>query len=490
MSNDAVSRRSVIAGAAGLLLGSVRLQGQSSDPTTLSIEEAGRRIRARQLSPVELTRAYLARIEKFNPRLNAYITVTAEQALAQARALEAEIAAGRRRGPLHGIPIALKDNIDTAGIRTTAASALFAERVPKQDATVVRKLRDAGAILLGKLNMHEFAYGGTSAVSHFGPVRNPWNTEYSPGGSSGGSAAAVAAHLCAGALGTDTAASIRMPAAFCGVTGMKATHGLASIRGIIPLSEMHDHVGPLCRSVADAAILLTTLAGFDPLDPVSITSESVNYREAMGRVPASRLKVGIPRDPFFRDLDPEIGAAADTAITLLRKMTGSVTDVSLPTIDSYPVIAAEIYAYHAAYVADAERKKLYQPLTLQRILDGASISAPQYVEVRRQMAIARNTIADLFNHVDLLVTPTTMAMPDKVADALARAPEEIRLIRNTVPFNALGIPTISAPCGFTRAGLPIGLQISGPRLGEARVFALAHAYEQATEWHLRQPALG
>jgi aspartyl-tRNA(Asn)/glutamyl-tRNA(Gln) amidotransferase subunit A len=490
MSNDAISRRSVIAGAAGFLLGSPRAQGQSADPTTLSIDEAGRRIRARQLSPVELTRAYLDRIEKLNPRLNAYITVTADQALAQARALEAEIAAGRRRGPLHGIPIALKDNIDTAGIRTTAASALFADRIPKEDAHVVRKLRDAGAIFLGKLNMHEFAYGGTSAVSHFGPVRNPWNTEYSPGGSSGGSASAVASRLCAAALGTDTAASIRMPAAFCGVAGMKGTHGLASIRGIIPLSEMHDHVGPLCRSVADAAIVLSALSGFDSLDPVSIPSEPVNYRDAMARIGASRLKIGIPRDPFFKDIDPEIAAAADTAITQLRKLTSGVTDVSLPAIDTFPVLSAEIYAYHAAYVRDAERKKLYQPLTLQRILDGAGITAAQYVEVRRQMAIARNTIADLFTRVDLLVTPTTMAMPDKVADALARAPAEIRLIRNTVPFNALGIPTISAPCGFTRAGLPIGLQISGPRLAEARVFALAHAYEQATEWHLRQPPLG
>ncbi len=480
----------MIAGvAAGAFWGAARLRGQSVDPTTLTIDEVGKQMAARRLSPVELTRAYLARIEKLNPRVNAYITVTAEAALAQASALEAELAAGRRRGPLHGIPIALKDNIDTAGVRTTAASALFADRVPGEDASVVRKLREAGVVFLGKLNMHEFAYGGTSAVSHFGAVRNPWNLDYSPGGSSGGSAAAVAARLCAAALGTDTAASIRMPAAFCGVVGLKATHGLASIRGIIPLSETHDHVGPLSRSVADSALVMMALAGFDPLDPMSIASDPVKYSDAIGRA-VSGLRIGIPRAPFFADLDTEIGAAVDNAIAVLRKVTRSVTDVTLPAVDTLPALLAEIYAYHAAYVADPERKKLYQPLTLQRILDGAAIPLPMYIEARRRMAIARHTIADSFANVDVLVTPTTMMMPPRVADALVEPSSEIRLIRNTVPFNAFGIPTVSVPCGFTRAGLPIGLQISGPRFGEARVLALAHAFEQATEWHRRQPALG
>jgi aspartyl-tRNA(Asn)/glutamyl-tRNA(Gln) amidotransferase subunit A len=244
----------------GIISGS---RAQSSDPTSLTIDEARALIASRKLSPVEITRAYLSRIEKLNSRVNAYITVMGDSALKQAQALEAELARGRPRGPLHGIPIALKDNIDTAGVKTTAASAVFADRVPKEDAVVVRKLSDAGAVILGKLNMHEFAYGGTSVVSHFGPVRNPWNTDYSPGGSSGGSAAAVAARLCAAALGTDTAASIRMPAAFCGVVGLKATHGLASIRGIIPLSESHDHVGPLAHSVADSALVMTALSGFE-----------------------------------------------------------------------------------------------------------------------------------------------------------------------------------------------------------------------------------
>ena len=232
MSTETITRRNLIAGAAaaGALAASARGTAQSADLTDLTIEEASRRIAARQLTPLDLTRAYLERIERLNPRVNAYITVTAEAALEQARALGAELAAGRSRGPLHGIPIALKDNIDTAGIRTTAASAVYADRVPAEDAPVVTKLREAGAVFLGKLNMHEFAYGGSSAITHFGPVHNPWNFDYTPGGSSGGSAAAVAARMCMAALGTDTAASIRFPAACCGVVGLKATHGLASIR--------------------------------------------------------------------------------------------------------------------------------------------------------------------------------------------------------------------------------------------------------------------
>jgi aspartyl-tRNA(Asn)/glutamyl-tRNA(Gln) amidotransferase subunit A len=464
------------------------MASEPDDPTRLTIEEAGRQITSGRLSPVELTRAYLSRIEKHNPAINAFITATPDVALAQAHELEAELRQGRRRGPLHGIPIALKDNIDTAGIRTTAASALFAERVPEEDATVVRKLRDAGVVFLGKLNMQEFAYGATSAVSSFGPVRNPWNPKYSPGGSSGGSSAAVAARLCAAALGTDTAGSVRMPSAFCGVVGLKATHGLASIRGIVPLAETHDHVGPLCRSVSDTALVLAEIAGFDPLDAMSISVNAVNYADAV-RDRVSGLRIGIPRASFFENLDPEIGTAVDQAITLLDTMTQSMTDVVLPMVDTFPAMVAEVHAYHVQYVADRERRKLYQPSTLQQIVDGAKVSVPDYIETRRRMSVARNTIADVFSTVDVIVTPTMIVGPPTIADALAQTTTDIALIRNTVPFNVLGIPAISVPCGFTRAGLPIGLQISGPRLGEAAVLSLANSYEQATDWHHREPAL-
>ena len=492
MSNDTITRRDVIAGAAaaGALAAAARSAAQSADLTALTIEEASRRIAAGQLTPLDLTRAYLERIERLNPRVNAYITVTADAALEQARALGVELAAGRSRGPLHGIPIGLKDNIDTAGIRTTAASAVYADRVPAADAPVVTKLREAGAVFLGKLNMHEFAYGGTSAVTHYGPVHNPWDLAYTPGGSSGGSAAAVAARMCAAALGTDTAASVRFPAACCGVVGLKATHGLASIRGIVPLSEMHDHVGPLARSVADAALVMTALAGFDPLDPVSIDAPTENYREAIGRE-VSSLRIGIPRRPFFDALDPEIAAAAEGAVVVLKGMTRSMIDVELPAVDASAVLGAEIYAYHADLVADPARRALYKPETLGRIMRDANVTLTAYIEARRRMTIARNTIGTAFANVDLLVTPTVMRISHTIDAAISRPNTEVdsSLIRNTLPFNVLGIPTISVPCGFNSRGLPIGLQISGPRLGEAAVLALAHAYEQATEWHRREPPL-
>jgi aspartyl-tRNA(Asn)/glutamyl-tRNA(Gln) amidotransferase subunit A len=351
-------------------------------------------------------------------------------------------------------------------------------------------LREAGAVILGKLNMHEFAYGGTCAVTHYGPVRNPWDLDYTPGGSSGGSAAAVAARLCAAALGTDTAASIRLPAAYCGVAGLKATHGLASIRGIVPLSEMHDHVGPIARSVADCALVMNALAGFDPLDPVSIDAPREDFHAAIGRDVAD-LRIGIPRTPFFDDLDPEIASATAEALSVLEGVTRTRTEVELPAVDSFPVLNAEIYEYHAPLLADPALRELYNPQTLGRIMSGANVSSVDYVQSRRRMIVARNTSGELFAEVDVLVLPTVMQMPVTVEAALSttRVATDAGLIRNTLPFDVYGIPTISVPCGFTRAGLPIGVQIAGPRLGETRVLALAHAYEQATDWHRQAPGL-
>jgi aspartyl-tRNA(Asn)/glutamyl-tRNA(Gln) amidotransferase subunit A len=489
---DPITRRSVMAGAAAtavLAATPARAQRGSDDLTKLSIAEASRRIAARDLSPVELTSAYLERIEAIDPRVNSYITVTADRALEQARALEAELARGRNRGPLHGIPIGLKDNIDTAGVLTTAASAVYADRVPTEDAECVRKLRDAGAVLLGKLNMHEFAYGGTSAVTHYGPVHNPWDLEVNPGGSSGGSAAAVAARLCAAALGTDTAASVRFPAACCGVAGLKATHGLASIRGIVPLSELHDHVGPLARSVEDCALVLNALVGFDPLDPVSILAVKEDYRAAIG-YDVRRLRIGIPRTPFFDQLDPEIDAAVSAALEVLVDLTaGPTRDVSIAAPDTYALLDAETYAYHAPLLADPAKRALYNPLTLQRVMGGSSVPAGVYIEQRRRMQIARNTIDEVFADVELLVAPTCMVVPEPIEAVLANPAREGSLIRNTLPFNVFGVPAISVPCGFTRAGLPIGIQIVSARLGETLALALAHAYEQATEWHRREPPI-
>jgi aspartyl-tRNA(Asn)/glutamyl-tRNA(Gln) amidotransferase subunit A len=500
MPNETITRRNVIAGAAaaGALLAASEVAAQArtesgdrarpAELTSLTIAAAGRKIAARELTSVDLTRAYLDRIERLNPRINAYITVTPEQALAQARTLDEEIADGRYRGPLHGIPLALKDNIDTAGVLTTAASAVYADRVPREDAPVVEKLREAGAVLLGKLNMHEFAYGGTCVVTHYGPVHNPWSLEHTPGGSSGGSAAAVAARMCAGALGTDTAASVRFPASVCGVAGLKATHGLASIRGIVPLSEMHDHVGPLARTVEDCALIMSALVGFDPLDPVSIATAGSPIPAAISRDVAG-LVIGTPRHPYFDNLDPDIEAALERALAVLGGMARVVAEIEFPTLDSSAVLSAEIYEYHAALVADPARRALYQPVTLARIEGGANISSEDYLRSRRAMVVGRNTVGEVFESVDLLVTPTNMRPPQTIAAALANVPEEGSMVRNTLPFNVYGLPTISVPCGFTRSGLPIGLQITGPRLGEARVLALAHAYEQATDWHTREPRL-
>src|SRR5688572_13247521 len=380
---DPITRRGLIAGAAAAAAfaatrSAVAQRTGNDDLTRLSIGEASRRIAARELSPVELTRAYLERIDSVDPRVNSYITVTANRALDQARALEAEIGRGQNRGPLHGIPIGLKDNIDTAGILTTAASAVYADRVPTEDAECVRKLRDAGAVFLGKLNMHEFAYGGTSAVTHYEPVHNPWKLAHHPGGSSGGSGAAVAARLCAAALGTDTAASVRYPAACCGVVGLKATHGLASIRGIVPLSEFHDHVGPLARNVADAALVMTALAGFDALDPVSIRAEREDYHAAIGR-DVRTLRIGIPRSPFFDQLDPEIDAALRAALDVLVGLTGPSREVRIAAPDTYALLDAETYAYHAPLLADPAKRALYQPLTLPRVMGGSSVPTVVYL---------------------------------------------------------------------------------------------------------------
>ena len=486
-----VTRRTFIGGLSGAaLLAATRAFAATSDLTELTVTDASALIRARMLSPVELVRAYLARIERLEPRVNAYITVTSELALKQAGQLEAELDAGRWRGPLHGIPIALKDNMDTAGIRTTAASALFADRVPTEDAAVYQSLNDAGAVLLGKLNMHEFAYGGTSSITHFEPVHNPWNLEHIPGGSSGGSAAAVAAHMCCAALGTDTLASIRMPAAYCGIVGLKATHGLASIRGIIPISETLDHVGPMTRTVGDAALVLQAIAGYDAQDPVSIDAELPSYASALQQS-TGRLRLGLPQSPYYQRLDRDVATAIEAALGVLDGLTAEARDVTLPPTADFPVILAEAYAYHERYLSDSANHRLYDSVTLERLLAAGEFSTASYIETRRELALARHAIVETFADVDLLVTPTTPGLPEEIRNAQnpAEASGAESSVRNTFQFNIYGIPTISVPCGFSRSGLPIGMQISGPPLGEMSVLALAHAYEQATGWHNRQPPL-
>ncbi len=457
-------------------------------PSLETIVELAPRLRRKEVSPVEVTRACLDRIEKLNPALNAFITVAAESAVAEARAAEIEISRGEWRGPLHGIPIAIKDLIDTAGTRTTAASAVFEHRVPTEDAEVVRRLRVAGAVILGKNNLHEFAYGGSSLVSFFGDVRNPWNTEHIAGGSSGGSAAAVAAGLCYAAIGTDTAGSIREPAALCGCVGIKATYGRVSARGVIPLSWSLDHVGPLAATVGDAAVVLQAIAGYDPSDVCSADVPVSDYVSGLGDA-VKTLRVGIPRAHFCDELDDEVRAAVEQALALIGTLVAELRDVQIEVSSDRTVQAAESFAYHADHVA--RTPELYQPETLRRICSGANISAVEYIRRRRELDEERRRAHDFFADVDLLVTPTmpipAPAIADFKKDPAALRPAELALLRNTRPFNVWGLPAISVPCGFTKAGLPIGLQIAGPHWREDLVLRLAHAYARAAGWYKRRP---
>jgi aspartyl-tRNA(Asn)/glutamyl-tRNA(Gln) amidotransferase subunit A len=458
--------------------------------TFTSIVELARHLRRREISPVEITQDCLLRIEQLNPALNAFITVVAESALAEARRAEAEILRGEWRGPLHGVPVALKDLIDVAGVRTTAASALLKDHVPSLDAEVVRRLRQAGAVIIGKNNLHEFAYGGSSLVSHFGDVHNPWDVGRMAGGSSGGSAASVAAGLAYAAIGTDTAGSIREPAALCGCVGLKPTYGRVSSRGVIPLSRSLDHVGPLTRTVEDAAVVLQAIAGYDADDVGSVDVPVADYLSGL-REGAKRLRVGVAREYFFDDLDPEVGSAIDCALWEISSLGAEIREVLLGLNISVPtdrtVQAAESYALHAENVS--KRPELYQPETLRRIRSGEAVTAAEYIRRQRELEEARRGIGGVFADVDVLVTPTTPmpapAIAGLKADPEALRPAELRLLRNTRPFNVWGLPAVSVPCGFTRSGLPIGLQIAGPHWREDLVLRLAHVYEQATAWHKR-----
>jgi Asp-tRNA(Asn)/Glu-tRNA(Gln) amidotransferase A subunit family amidase len=431
-----------------------------------TIAEASELIRRREISPVELVRECLDIIERLNPTLNAFITVTAESALAKAEQAEKDIHSSHWRGPLHGIPIGLKDLIDTAGVRTTAASAVFKDRVPPEDAEVVRKLKAAGAVLIGKQNLHEFAYGGSSVISHFGPVRNPVNPEFIAGGSSGGAAAAVACGMCYGAIGTDTAGSIREPAALCGVVGLKPSYGLVSTQGIIPLSISLDHAGPITRSVEDAAILLDGL------------TES-KYRESLG-TQIGNFVLGIPKKFFFEDLDGEVALAVERAIDQLGTLVSAVREIDLLVSVDRTLQAAESYAYHREMIAASP--ELYDPETLRRLLSGEGITSQEYESALHDLRKQRREIAQKFQDIDVFVTPTT-PIPAPPISALLKdrallRPAELILLRNTRPVNVWGLPAISVPCGFTSQGLPVGLQIVGAASEEGKVLQVAHAYEK------------
>ncbi len=452
-----------------------------------TIQHVSQRIQAREISPLELTRDCLERVEKLNPKLNAFITVMAGTALADARRAEEEIHRGTYRGPLRGVPIGLKDIVDAAGALTTAASAQYKDRIPTEDAEVVRRLRAAGAIILGKQNLHEFAYGGSSMISFYGEVHNPWDSAHITGGSSGGSAASVAAGLGYAAIGTDTAGSIRLPSAYCGVVGLKPTYGRVSARGVVPLSWSYDHVGPITKSVYDAALMLQVLAGYDPGDPASADSPVPDFLANISHLP-SALRIGVPRACFFDELDAGVSAAVEKAIEVFRGLRAEIReDVKLEISTDRTLSSAESYAFHRSMVMHSP--ELYQPATLTRIKSGENVTSADVERAKRELASVRDTIRKTFEEVDVLLTPTVPLAPPRI-DELQKHPESLRpaellMLRNTRPFNVWGIPAISVPCGFSKGGLPIGLQLAAAPSREDLLLQVAHAYEQATEWHAR-----
>lgn len=455
----------------------------------MTLTEVSGLIQKRSVSPVEVTELCLARIARHNPRLNAFITVTADSARAEAKRAEEEIVRGNWRGPLHGIPLALKDLVETAGVKTTAGSAVLQNYIPAKDAHIVQRLREAGVVLLGKLNLHEFAYGGSGIISNYGPVRNPWDQMRATGGSSSGSAAATAAGLCYGAIGTDTAGSIRVPSSFCGVTGLKPGYGLVSTQGIIPLSWTQDHAGPIARCAADAALILQVIASYDSQDLGSQRFPAVHYPAAMQETKISALRLGVVNEMFWQELDPEVEHAVKEALAMLTAATAGAKPVAIPMTTDRSVVSAEAFTYHQSHMRENADK--YQPETLRRIRAGAEVTAPDYILKYRNLQSMRRAVLEVFQQADLLITPTTPMLPPAIAELEAQPdmlrPRELVMLRNTRPFNVVGLPTITVPCGFSKSGMPIGLQISGAPGADATVLALAHLWQRQTAWHRKRP---
>ena len=454
-------------------------------------------IRKKDLSPVELLEAILTRIERFDSQLNSYITVLADSARAEARQAEKEILNGHYRGPLHGIPVSIKDLFATRGARTTCGSKVLADWVPDYDATAVARWREAGAVIVGKTNMHEFAYGVTNNNPHYGPVRNPWDLERVPGGSSGGSGAAVAASLCTASLGSDTGGSIRIPSAVCGVVGIKPTYGRVSRYGAIPLAWSIDHVGPLAKSVEDAALLLAVLAGPDPKDATGSDRPVPDYTQGLSGEVGGVL-LGIPEQYFFEHVDPEILTAVQQAIRSLEQLGASAQPVSLPHLENCAAMEAHITL--------AEATSYHEPHMRTRIDDygdgvridleaGRYLLATDYVKSQRARALLLEVFGRAFEQVDVIVSPTLPAFPPLIGELYVQS-GDLRehvidaFLRFSIPYNLTGLPAISVPCGFSSSGLPIGLQIAGRAFDEPTVLRVAHAYEAHTEWHLRKPSLG
>src|SRR5215471_15776492 len=439
-----------------------------------TIRALSARYRKRELSPVEVTRTLLERIEQLDPTLHAFVTLTADRALDDARIAEEALRRDDPR-PLLGVPVAHKDIYCTRGIRTTGGSALLADWLP-----------EAGTVLLGKLITHEFAFGLQLPGHRFQPARNPWNLDHIPGGSSSGSGAALAAGLVVGATGSDTGGSIRGPASFCGIVGLKPTYGRASRAGVLALSWTLDHTGPMARTVEDCAYLLQAMAGHDPADPASSHAPVDDYLAPLGR-DIRGVKIGVPRTYFFDDIDPEVAQAFEEALTTLRGLGAEVRDVTIPSLHTTPsfflIVAAEAFAYHEHDIR--AHPELYGDGLRERILTGALVTAAEYTQAQRLRAQLCSEMAEVLQDVDIIATPTTPT--PATSFARAQDPELAFPRSNTAPFNCTGLPTLALPCGFTASGLPLSLQLAGRPFAEGMVLRVGHAYEQATPWHARRP---
>jgi aspartyl-tRNA(Asn)/glutamyl-tRNA(Gln) amidotransferase subunit A len=463
-----------------------------TDFAELSIAEAGGLLRARKISPVEYTQALLDRIVRHDGALNAFLRLMPDEALAAAKTAEAQIMAGDWRGPMHGVPYALKDIIDAAGVPTTCHSKIFADaKAASADAHVTGLLRRAGAILLGKTSTHEFAIGGPSFDLPWPPARNPWNREHFPGGSSSGSGAALAAGFVPAALGSDTGGSVRNPASFCGLAGMKPTYGRVSRRGVFPLSYSLDHVGPMTRTVADNAILLNVLAGHDAADPGSADRAAPDFSAALERG-VSGLRIGVIRHFFDGDLhaDAEMKCGIENALDVLRGLGAKVRDIALTPLGDYAaanriILLSEAFAIHETWFR--ERPQDYGSSTRRRIGGGAFIRAADYVNATRVKARLACEFADTMRDIDVAITASSMDLPARLDDPEALEHGYGRQARP--PFNLIGAPALAVPTGFSSSGLPLSMQIVAKNFDEAMIYRVAHAYEQAAGWTARRPKL-
>ncbi len=491
MNSDGTTRRSLLIGATAAVATAAQQHAaanvqSSSDTLSWTLTEASQALSEGRVSSEELTKLCLERIAKLDRPLNAFITLNAESALQQARLCDQQRKSGQVSSPLHGIPIALKDNIDTAGIRTTAAAGVFRDRVPAEDAEVTRRLKGAGSVFLGKLNLDEMAFEGTGTTGCFGSAHNPWNLDRITGGSSAGSAAAVSAGLCFGSVGSDDGGSVRIPGAFCGVVGFKTSYGRVSTRGVVPSAYSMDTIGPIVRSVEDAAAILQIIAGYDPKDAITAMEPVPDYSKALG-APVGQFRLGIPRDYFFADLHPDVAAAVEAAIQHMKGQFREVREVTLPLLHVAEKGTYDVELYHYQKPFFDKSPELYHPWSQRQMSELKQVQTVPYVETLKRVRECRRNIRKTFEQVDVLFLPTMREPAPLISETVSEAHH--RPDSNTAPFNHFGTPAMTVPCGFSKNNLPIGLQVVAAPFHEPTVLSVAYAYQRATNWRQQRPPI-